>query len=598
MNFTAKLRILEGAVQWNLNDRETQIIKDTLTFSDKLTGTVGTDKVLTIPEDMQLSADEKELVTFYNENITKLPKWSDIVLIDELARRHMLALAKNEAGWSGKWVEAGYNLFSMKAYAAITAQHIGNRVEVVGNNGAVAAEGKSNARKIDLSAMGITVEKIDKTKIKYTLPAMDTIPEELTELGATTENGKVVLISKTPLDFHRDTIYHINGDTETRITLNKKEQSTMVVSPALSVASQRGVSKSAQGAREKFNESKTLWGSIYVMSRHKDKYPKFDAMLVQIGNRQYDAAYENLASQAQYGSKTAKKILLLIDSNPSNRDQVLQAINTYTYGSAAKNAKSINTKEYKKNRDKKTIAAENLLSPGNAASEAFFASKETHTSQHVNIFFPEQALSVSVFATPKGGTHRIDKYNGSIQVGGRPYIDGEKGATMSDVQKDNILENHKSAVEKNRAELNAYLKDIAKVDTQLTLSQYTQMLKTWEIPEVLEAQKFTMTKKPQFFEARAMINGNVCVNRVDGLAFPTFQAPKLPPQVIVVPEIATEWLGAPVGVLIATTTEAGVGIGFKKGGESAEQQPTNTVPGGTQSGEVTNVPGVPDAPIF
>lgn len=306
------------------------------------------------------------------------------------------------------------------------------------------------------------------------------------------------------------------------------------------------------------------------MSRDKKHYPKFDILLQEIGDKKYDDAYKNLRSQAQYGSKTAKNILSFIKEDQSNRDEVLRAVNTYTYGGMSKNKGEINKKGYAAER-KKTIAAENRLSSGNGAAEAFFASKETHTSQHINTFFPGQAMSVSVFATPKGGTHRIDKYDGSIQVGGRPYIDGENGATMSDAQKNHILEDHKSAVEKNRAELNTYLKDVVKTKIQVTHEEYILMLKTGKLPDTLTKERITLKKKPQFFEARAMINGNVCVNRVDGLTFPTIEAPKVPPQVVIVPVI-DESLGAPVGREIATTTEAGVGVGFKKGGEEVSPE--------------------------
>lgn len=146
----------------------------------------------------------------------------------------------------------------MKAYIGLTAQHIGSRVQVVGNNGAVAAELRSNRKKTDLKELGITTEETADKKIKYILPTMDTIPAELTELGAKIEDGKVVLISDTPLDFHRDTIYHTNGDTETRITINKKEQPVITTLPLTPVAPQKGVSKNAQKAREKLNTFKTL----------------------------------------------------------------------------------------------------------------------------------------------------------------------------------------------------------------------------------------------------------------------------------------------------------------------------------------------------
>lgn len=122
-----------------------------------------------------------------------------------------------------------------------------------------------------------------------------------------------------------------------------------------------------------------------------------------------------------------------------------------------------------------------------------------------------------MYATPKGGTHRIDKYDGSIQVGGNIYT-----GAMSQSQKDRILSDHIPAMEKNRKELNVYLKESVKSGVELTSAEYTLMLKTGETPAKLTNEGFTMKNKPRFFEARAMINGNVCVNKVEGIGFPTF----------------------------------------------------------------------------
>ena len=46
------------------------------------------------------------------------------------------------------------------------------------------------------------------------------------------------------------------------------------------------------------------------------------------------------------------------------------------------------------------------------------------------------SLSISVYATPKGGTHRIDTFSGSIQASDAIYI-----GNFSDAQKDQILKN-------------------------------------------------------------------------------------------------------------------------------------------------------------
>lgn len=94
--------MFEGVLQLNPNDRETKIIKETLAFSDVLSKSFNADKTITIPKDGSIPKDQEALMRFYNQNIGNLPPGSDRILVDELSRRHMLALGQAEAGWSGK----------------------------------------------------------------------------------------------------------------------------------------------------------------------------------------------------------------------------------------------------------------------------------------------------------------------------------------------------------------------------------------------------------------------------------------------------------------------------------------------------------------
>lgn len=202
------------------------------------------------------------------------------------------------------------------------------------------------------------------------------------------------------------------------------------------------------------------------------------------------------------------------------------------------------------------MAAEERLSPRsrNSLAEKFFTEQTTHTPTHISKLVPGQTLGVSVFATPLGGTHRIDKFDGSVQVGGNLYVDKGIG-TMSEAQKDFILASHKPEIQKNLQSLNTFLKSTV----QLSEDEYVHMLKTHEVPEKLSLAGYSMKKKPVFFEARAMINGNVCMNKVQGLAFPTFEGIQEP----VVSELGSDitlGFSAPIGEEVVTTTEIDPGL--------------------------------------
>jgi len=63
------------------------------------------------------------------------------------------------------------------------------------------------------------------------------------------------------------------------------------------------------------------------------------------------------------------------------------------------------------------------------------------------------------------------------------------------------------------------------------------MMKTGDIPQELKDTGFDWDVRPQFFEARAMVHGNVCSNKVEGIAYGRFKfqgkaeapAPVVPP---------------------------------------------------------------------
>ena len=149
-----------------------------------------------------------------------------------------------------------------------------------------------------------------------------------------------------------------------------------------------------------------------------------------------------------------------------------------------------------------------------------------------------------------------------------------------------------SEIRKNLQELNTYLN---KNNLQLSEPEYVEILKTGETPDSLKKTGYEMLDPPRFFEARAMINGNVCMNKVQGIAFPAFK--NIPPPMI--PQYASEvtvGLSAPIGNEVMTSTELAPGINL-----IPRITPPQTIPGANTGGNLGNAGNVPPpggAPAF
>jgi hypothetical protein len=66
------------------------------------------------------------------------------------------------------------------------------------------------------------------------------------------------------------------------------------------------------------------------------------------------------------------------------------------------------------------------------------------------------------------------------------------------------------------------------------LEQYKEYLVTGNVSK-LGISGLTETKKPIFFEGRAMIQGNVCINRIHGIGYPVLGFPGSPAQPVFLP---------------------------------------------------------------
>lgn len=253
-------------------------------------------------------------------------------------------------------------------------------------------------------------------------------------------------------------------------------------------------------------------GVIYTLNRSPE-YKSFNVAILQIANQDYAAALATLQAFAPKDKRIAQ-ILLKLDA--VNHPENLQALNTYTYGARdVKNKNQVNPKEYSSARTD-TIPAEKKLAWArwNEDNEDVFAASESHTPTPLSSLVGWRELSVSVFATPKGAAHRIDKYNGSITISSTI----RDGVTMTLAQKDGLIEDHKQEITRQFENL----KKFAPSDASVTRETYVDMLKTGKVPEALTKLGLVLSVPPVFFEARAMAAGNVCMNKTEGIGYPRF----------------------------------------------------------------------------
>lgn len=202
-------------------------------------------------------------------------------------------------------------------------------------------------------------------------------------------------------------------------------------------------------------------------------------MLIAISNNDMILAAAQLDAFTKVNPKFGNQIKAYIKDDFNQ----IRYISQLTYVSKGiQNKKEVSQKDYNTAR-KVVIAAEDRLAPGsvNTRTEAIFRNTLKHTPTQITALpaYAGQTLSVSVYATPANATHRIDKYQGSIPVGGEvvPLDIATESRQIS-----RIISDHTSMVEAQRTRLNKEL--FAGADT-VSSADYTNMLKTGTIPASL-----------------------------------------------------------------------------------------------------------------
>ncbi len=125
---------------------------------------------------------------------------------------------------------------------------------------------------------------------------------------------------------------------------------------------------------------------------------------------------------------------------------------------------------------------------------------------------------MSVFATPSGGNHRIDKFQGSLSVS------SVIAKTVNPDQMEALIKEHKFRIEKIVDELIVKLQAAGKDTSVITVDTYKELLRTGKLPSTWTTIGLKLDKLPVFFEARAMAAGNICMNKTEGIGYPTFSS--------------------------------------------------------------------------
>lgn len=562
-------RFVEIAAQANFGDKENDIKNKTRDYITSLESLIPAGEKIDmskVPTDISESA--QDYMNMYNDAFDMVADKKNYrnALIVALGESFLLDLAKQKKGFSIKWLEIGLHMFTIP-YIGVNIMNVGTFINAVQQKTlATDVEWGSTKKLAKMTDIIGLSEVVDREKQIWTYTFSEPFPNIITPdmewLNATIVDGKIVIVSDTPLIFNQSTNYLTEGSKQVTLTIQKPEKT--------SLATEVGTKKSSLSEENEdiryiktirdiiLSEKPLLPGSLYYASRHKlgewqdaKKFARyhasFDQLFKLIGDQQYDSAYDLLGTMQKYGP--AKDILSTIEKykDTISIKDILVAVNTFTYGGKERtNTEGISLNGYTADRRSDIIRAEDALDVNsiNHNAEIFFRTKPIHKAQSLSSLLGGKNALIDIFATPQNAIHksdrsndRIDKMEGSIQVSDSLFIDGQNGNIMSDAQKISIISHHTNEITIRFNQLNNRLNALQKKrpDLQVQLldpTEYNNMLLTGNIDPKLQKLGFKIEDPAQFFEARAMITGSVCVNKCQGMTHMTFiWDPQDPPPV-------------------------------------------------------------------
>lgn len=256
---------------------------------------------------------------------------------------------------------------------------------------------------------------------------------------------------------------------------------------------------------ERTEADKKFGDMIYKLNRWNEK---FDQIMVDISSGNYEQAFANMDN--------FKDVKSFVTDSEGNFDaKKMQELLTYSYWSIeVKNMTwTVSESLYNKSRTEKVLTAESDVMKNFAGvdispnEEAF--NKWEHIPTNASNLFPDQAISTSVVATPKGGTHRLDHFNYSVD------ISSQTSDINSPELKQSLLNAYEWQIDSELQKINSTLW------TEISKEDYKAMILWDKAPDSI-VPGLAFKAEPKFFEGRAMLKHNVCNNLTYWLAFPTF----------------------------------------------------------------------------
>lgn len=401
------------------------------------------------------------------------------------------------------------------------------------NSDANAVERKHTQRKLnknEIEASWMSIEK-NATSYNYTIPTEIQFSWDLKKYPVVVEQSDIIPQNWVyTFDTPQSVGFSFDGEKYVHSFTENKNEATVVT-----VWEKQDISKvkSIREWREAYTKN-TIPDILYDIVGHQNP-KKFWPFLRDLSKWDLSSAKLRLEwlVRKEKNTKLKKQLQLLLGD--FNNAPIWE---TYMSGNKASRKNDKFTQDFINKKDIRSlwvIQAEERLAQRNwfpiTSHEWKFTitPKEKHTPTQIITLIPWQELTSVQFMTPavrewekiKTWVHRVSVFDGSFAISQKmEYIKWEDKKQVVEWILKSAHESRGITVQLGK--LNAFLESNKK--GSVSLEQYKNYLVDWDLSQLwidgLKAQEWKGTK---IIEARAMVAGNVCMNRVYAIAYPVFE---------------------------------------------------------------------------
>lgn len=301
--------------------------------------------------------------------------------------------------------------------------------------------------------------------------------------------------------------------------------------------------------------SKSFAEKLFAIGHSKNR--NWQKLTTLLSSQDFEGAKALLVKMSEKKGPSGKVAQsLLSDSTPMN------TWTSYMYGSSASRSKEVFSQKYadKAIRTGATVQAENRLAkklgmalPPSDEAEFRVKAGEKFEAKQASDVYQGQEMTIACFATPKGGAHRLDTYDGSVTVN-KPKTITNTSEKLSIIQGISDHTAKTAGVEQQLNKLNEFIRANKGQDVSVVSKEnYIKYLAYGDINMLgVPGLELQTGKEPKVFEGRAMIAGNVCLNRLYGIVYPAFTLNKVSQEV-------TTAMSVPLNDLSVETTQSVAG---------------------------------------